>query len=93
MKIYEVDVLPKAREDIDKHLRNGDKHLVTKINTLLAELVTHPRIGTGQPERLRHVSGEQWARHIDRKHRLRYEIFEDKLVVVAIAAYGHYGDK
>jgi toxin YoeB len=66
---------------------------VVKIDKLLAELALHPRGGTGKPERLRHMEGEVWSRRIDRRHRLRYEIFEDTLVVVAISAYGHYGDK
>jgi toxin YoeB len=93
MKIYEVEVSPEAFNDIEKHLRTGNKPLVAKIDTLLTELAMHPRIGTGQPERMRYKRGEVWSRRIDRKHRLRYEIFEDKLVVVAISAYGHYDDK
>ncbi len=67
--------------------------LQKKVDTFLVELARHPRTGTGQPEPMRHLEGDKWSRRIDRKHRLIYEIFEHKLVVVAISAYGHYGDK
>ena len=93
MIIYKVEISEQAHEDIDKHLRSGNKRLVAKINTFLAELALHPRKGTGQPERMRHTLVEQWSRHIDHRHRLVYEIEEDKLVVIAISAYGHYDDK
>ncbi len=90
---YKVDLLLQAEEDIAKHRHSGNKQLIVKIDKLLAELTLNPRKGTGQPERLRYMAGEVWSRHIDRQHRLLYEIFEDKLVVVAISAYGHYDDK
>lgn len=91
--IYKVVVSDKARQGIERHNRAGNKRLVSKIDTFLEELALHPRSGTGQPERMRHVEGERWSRHIDHKHRLLYSIEDDKLIVIAISAYGHYGDK
>ncbi len=93
MNIYSVEISERAQKDIDKHLRSGNVQLVKKMNTLLAELTLHPRKGTGQPEQMRYTKEEQWSRRINHRHRLVYNIEEDKLVVVAISAYGHYGDK
>jgi toxin YoeB len=93
MRIYKVVITDKAQKEIDKHLRVGSKQLVEKIDTLLTELALHPRKGTGRPERMRHEREERWSRRIDHKHRLLYRIEDDKLIVTAISAYGHYGDK
>ncbi|MFI3269017.1 MAG: Txe/YoeB family addiction module toxin [Rikenellaceae bacterium] len=60
---------------------------------ILGELIEHPRSGTGKPEPLKgYAERELWSRRIDQKHRLVYEIRDDELIVIAIAAYGHYGD-
>jgi toxin YoeB len=93
MRIYKVIITDKAQKGIDKHLHAGNKQLVRKIDTLLTELALHPRRGTGQPERMRYEKEERWSRRIDHKHRLLYRIEDDKLIVTAISAYGHYGDK
>ncbi|MDR0955320.1 MAG: Txe/YoeB family addiction module toxin [Rikenellaceae bacterium] len=82
-----------AERDIENHIRSGRKKLVQKVYALIPELEAHPRTGTGKPEQLRHTKGEMWSRRIDSKHRLVYEIREDELVVIAISAYGHYGEK
>lgn len=78
--------------DIERHKRAGNKNLLAKIDTLLDELEEHPRTGTGKPERLKNYTREIWFRRIDQKHRLVYEIQEHELVVVAVAAYGHYDE-
>ncbi|MBR3734156.1 MAG: type II toxin-antitoxin system YoeB family toxin, partial [Bacteroidaceae bacterium] len=40
----------------------------------------------GQPEGM-------WSRHISKKHRLVYRIFDDSVLVLVLRAYGHYNDK
>ncbi len=80
-------------EAIKDHKKSGNKKLLVKINSLLEELTQHPRTGGGKPERLKGYEVETWSRRIDSKHRLVYEIWEDRLVVYAISAFGHYGDK
>ena len=80
-------------EHIEKHKKAGNKILVKKIEALITEIREHPRTGTGKPEQLKHFPDETWARHIDAKHRLVYEIVEDELIIIAISAYGHYDDK
>ena len=37
--------------------------------------------------------GGRWSRQISKKHRLVYRIYETEVVVLVIAAYGHYDDK
>ncbi|MFI3287476.1 MAG: Txe/YoeB family addiction module toxin [Rikenellaceae bacterium] len=91
--IYEVIVTPEAREGISKHIKAGNKKLVEKIISLLEEIAQSPRQGRGKPEQLKGREVETWSRRIDSKHRLVYEILEDRLVVYAISAFGHYGDK
>jgi len=90
---YNVVIDPSALLDIKKHQQAGNKKLVFKISNLMAELAEHPRTGTGRPEQLKNYTQEIWSRRIDHKHRLIYEIREMELLVIAIAAYGHYGDK
>ena len=90
---YRVEILNEAQVDIDKHTRSGRKDIVKKIGDFISELETHPRTGTGKPERLRYMDGELWSRRIDNRHRLVYEIAEERLTVIAISAFGHYMDK
>ena len=44
-------------------------------------------------ERLTGNLAGKWSRRITRKHRLIYEIIDDRVVVIVITAYGHYDDK
>lgn len=90
---YQIIITPEAQKGINKHLKSGNKILVGKILSLLEEISHSPRQGRGKPEQLRGYDVEAWSRRIDSKHRLVYQIEEDCLVVYAISAYGHYGDK
>ena len=91
---YKFEMLPKAERHIEEHRHSGRKHLVAKVYSFIPELELHPRVGTGKPERLRHMlGGEFWSRRIDEKHRLVYEIKDDTLIVIAISAAGHYENK
>ncbi|MFI3287292.1 MAG: Txe/YoeB family addiction module toxin [Rikenellaceae bacterium] len=90
---YKVILKPKFEADIKEHLKSGNKKLVLKVAQFLDELSKHPRSGTGKPEQLKGNTEEIWSRRIDSKHRLLYKIYNEELIVVAISAYGHYGDK
>ncbi len=91
--IYQVDISDEAMNNIRTHLKAGNKKLVTKIATFINELSQHPRSATGKPEQLKGFGTETWSRRIDSKHRLIYEIRESELIVTAISAYGHYGNR
>ena len=90
---YAIELGPLALLHIDRHKRAGSKQLLAKIEGLFAELAEHPRIGTGKPEQLKNYTTETWLRRIDRQHRLVYEIHDEEVVVIVVAAYGHYDEK
>lgn len=91
--MYELIISEDVNIDIQHHIKAGNKKVVQKILSLLEEMRKHPRSGSGKPERLKYIDSEYWSRRIDRRHRLSYEIVEEKLIVIAISAFGHYGDK
>ena len=91
--MYKLEYKDKAKKDVLRLIKSGDKQAVKKLNTLLAELQIHPREGAGKPEQLKYKSAETWSRHINDKHRLIYEIYEQIVTVEVLSAYGHYGDK
>ena len=91
---YTLILLPQYEENIKRHIKNGNKKLALKAIDILGELIEHPRTGTGKPESLKgYADREVWSHRIDSKHRLVYEIKEQELIVLAISALGHYGDK
>lgn len=90
---YTIELYEKAIADIERHKASGQKQLVKKIAALYTELSITPKTGTGKPHALKNYSATTYARKINDKHRLVYEIFEDKKIVRIISAYGHYSDK
>lgn len=86
---YRVSVTDAAKRDITR-LAKTSPTLVKKLGVLLDELKEHPRTGTGQCERLRHFDTETWSRRINKEHRLVYQIHDDVVEVLGIAAFGHY---
>ena len=90
--MYSIEYSEEAKRDISL-LRQSDPIAFRKVTKLLLELVDHPTEGTGHPEQLKGGGGRMWSRRISKKHRLVYEIFETEVVVLVLAAYGHYNDK
>ena len=89
--MYILDYTDDARQDMQR-LKLNEAKAYQKLGKLLAELMDHPRTGTGHPEPLKRRPN-QWSRHITKKHRLVYEIIENKVIVLVLTAYGHYNDK
>ena len=89
---YDIVPSDKFREDALK-LYKSEPQAYKKLQKFVAELEVHPRTGTGHPEQLKHYKEETWSRQITRKHRLVYEIHDEEILVIALAAYGHYEDK
>ena len=89
---YFVIYAPKAEQGL-KRLLNDEPNAYQKALRLIAELYEHPRTGTGHPEQLSSDRDGQWSRRITKKHRLVYEIHDDKVIVLVLSAYGHYDDK
>lgn len=90
--IYELHLPDKVEADIAS-FKKSEPQSYRKVMRFLDELQDHPRTGTGKPERLKHYKNETWSRHISRKHRLVYEIFEEIVTVKVISTYGHYDNK
>ena len=91
--IYSIELTFDAVQDIERYKKSGDKKVLIKIDKLLNELREHPTIGTGKPEQLKFYETPTWSRRINDKHRLVYRIQEDKIIVLVLSFWGHYGNK
>lgn len=90
--MYEIEFTSGALRGIAK-LQKSEPACFRKLGKLLEELREHPTTGTGHPEPLKGTSVPTWSRKINAKHRLVYEVVENKVKVFVLSAYGHYGDK
>ena len=90
---YDIEFEEQFLLDLKRHRKCGNIKLLKKIEAFVSELSEHPRTGIGKPEQLKGYKAERWSRRIDSKHRLVYEIRDTELIVIAITAYGHYGEK
>jgi toxin YoeB len=90
---YELQYTSDFEKDKEKLRKSGEIKTLQKLATLLLELTEHPTTGTGKPEPLSGDRLGQWSRRITQKHRLIYLIEEEKVIVLLLSAYGHYGDK
>ena len=92
MSQYVVIIKEEAQEDLKRLLRNEPK-AYKKALRFIAELYDHPKTGLGHPEPLKGKPEGRWSREITKKHRLVYRIFDTKVYVEVLTAYGHYNDK
>lgn len=90
---YSIELTLTAEKDIEKLKKSENKKVLIKIDKLLNELREHPTRGIGKPELLKYYEVPTWSRRITDKHRLVYRIQEDKVVVLILSFWGHYGDK
>ena len=90
---YHLILLPDAEQDLEVHIKAGNKRQLKKIFTLFEELKQHPHTGTGKPKSLKYQQAGLWSRRIDDKHRILYKIDEEVITVFVIALWGHYGDR
>ncbi|MCC8037897.1 MAG: Txe/YoeB family addiction module toxin [Bacteroidales bacterium] len=90
---YKIDYTHAAKVDLAS-LKRSNPIGFRKARKLLEELMEHPRMGTGHPERLKYFGDtETWSRTINDKDRLVYEIHDEVVTVLVLSALGHYGDK
>lgn len=90
--VYSIDYTALAIEGLTK-LSQSEPKAYEKAKTLIEELKSHPKTGTGHPEPLTGQPEGRWSRRISKKHRLVYRIFENAVLVLVLRAYGHYEDK
>ena len=60
-----------------------DRKKALRIVDLIKEIQREPFRGVGKPEPLRHELRQCWSRRIDQEHRLVYQVFEDKIRILA----------
>jgi toxin YoeB len=60
-----------------------DRKQALRIVKLIEATQRTPFEGLGQPEPLRHELAGCWSRRIDREHRLVYQVFDDKIRILA----------
>ena len=60
-----------------------DRRQALRIIRLIRDVQRDPFLGLGQPEPLKHDLAGCWSRRIDAEHRLVYEVFEDKIRILA----------
>jgi toxin YoeB len=90
---YKLVLSPQAEDDVLEHAKAGNKSHLKKISLLFHELQEHPKTGTGKPKLLKYGQTNIWSRRINQKHRLLYQIDENVISVIVIAAKEHYNDK
>lgn len=90
--MYEIEYREQALLDIAR-LKKSEPASYKKVVAFIEELKDHPKTGTGHPEPLKGKPEGRWSRQISKKHRLVYSIYDTEVVVLVIAAYGHYDDK
>ena len=90
--MYEIEYREQALLDIAR-LKKSEPASYRKVVAFIEELKAHPKTGTGHPEPLKGKPEGRWSRQISKKHRLVYSIYDTEVVVLVIAAYGHYDDK
>ncbi|MCQ2973882.1 MAG: Txe/YoeB family addiction module toxin [Bacteroidales bacterium] len=90
--MYEIQFTKRALADINKIKKSGSKAIKKKIELFLLELQEHPLVGVGNIEQLKGLPNT-YSRTIDKKNRLVYEVYDDKILVLVLQALGHYDDK
>lgn len=90
--IYNIEIKEQAKIDLLR-LAKDEPKVFKKAERFIEELKEHPKTGLGHPEPLKGKPEGRWSREITKKHRLVYRIYETEVVVLVLAAYGHYEDK
>ena len=90
--LYDVRYTPEANTGLAKLFKSEPK-VFQKAKRFIEELKEHPKTGLGHPEPLKGKPEGRWSREITKKHRLVYQIIDTQVIVLILAAYGHYEDK
>ena len=80
MRKLEFDV--NAFEDLAWWIKQ-DRKKALRIVELIKQIEREPFSGIGKPEPLKHEFKGCWSRRIDDEHRIVYEVFDDKIRILA----------
>jgi len=89
---YTLEISTKARKELQIHYRSGNKSVIRKIEQIFLELSHTPYEGTGNPEALKYELAGYWSRRINKKDRIIYRVYDEKVIVLIVSTIGHYGD-
>jgi len=73
---------PNAFQDLSWWIQN-DKNMAIKIIKLIEDIVRNPEEGLGKPEKLKYELSGCWSRRINKEHRIVYQIFPEKIKILA----------
>jgi toxin YoeB len=73
---------PAALDDLSWWIQQ-DRKKATRIVRLVQETAADPFGGIGKPEPLKHELAGCWSKRIDDEHRLVYQVFDDKVRILA----------
>ena len=85
----EIAFLQQATEDLEYWRQSGNKHILKRIRTLLADIQEHPFSGIGKPEPLKGENGK-WSRRITDEHRMVYSVSSGRIYVYVFSLRFHY---
>ena len=88
LPILKIRITKEASNDLDYWVKSGEKKILAKINSLIADCLNNPTSGLGAPELLRFQDYPTYSRRINRIHRLVYRIEDQELII--ISARYHY---
>ncbi len=80
MKNLEFD--ENAFEDLAWWIKQ-DRKKAMRVMDLIKQIQREPFSGIGNPEPLKHQLKGCWSRRIDDEHRLIYQVFSDKIRILA----------
>jgi len=89
---YRIEYTEEVQKVIKKW-KKSNPAAFQKLYKLLPELEQHPRTGRGHPEPLKGGNDITYSRHLSGQDRIIYDIYDDCVTVLILAAGGHYNDK
>lgn len=90
--MYSIEFSKVARKELADY-KKSNPTAFKRIAKMLEEMRIHPREGTGHPEPLLNGNDVTYSRHITKKDRLIYDIYDDIIKVLVFTAKGHYRDE
>ena len=83
-----VEYKEKALEDREYWKQQDNLKIQQRISELIDNICEHPFTGIGKPEPLKYELSGLWSRRITRKHRIIYEVLNNKISIISMK--GHY---
>lgn len=71
-----------ALEDLEYWVKNNPR-IAQKIIKIIREIERNPFGGLNKPEPMKYDYKGCWSKRIDSEHRIVYEVFEDKIVILS----------